>query len=117
MSAVLVSSDMLVSSRLRSTAQQAGVPLTIALSAAGLADQLRGDMRLVIMDLSQPMLNLADAVATVRATAPKAKIIAFGPHVDARLLTSASAAGCDLVLTNGQFHREQAALLAQFCGP
>ncbi len=115
MSAVLVSSDMMVSSRLSNTAQRANVPLTIALSAGDLTSQLSGQTRLVIVDLTQPGLNIVEAVSAVRTIAPAAKILAFGPHVDEELLAEASAAGCDLVLSNGQFHREQESLLMQFC--
>jgi DNA-binding NarL/FixJ family response regulator len=113
-SVVLVSSDMLVSSRLRSTAEQAGVALGIALSSSELASRLRSDTRLVVFDLSQPALKLPEAVAAVRAAAPQAKILAFGPHVEEGLLAAARSAGCDDVLTNGQFHREQSAILASY---
>ena len=114
MGAVLVSSDMTVSSRVRSTAEGLRVPLAIALSPAELTARLDRGVRLVIFDLSQPGLKLAEAIAAIRAAAPSARIIAFGPHVDEALLGSARDAGCDLVLTNGQFHREQRALLAQY---
>lgn len=116
MSAVLVSSDMLVSSRVMSTARQAGVPLAVALSAGDLKERLRDETRLVMLDLAQPGLNVAEVVAVVRSGAPAARIIAFGPHVDEGLLASAQDAGCDVVMSNGQFHREQEAILAKFCG-
>lgn len=107
---------MMVSSRLRSTAQGAGVPLEIVASPADLGARLNSAHRLVIFDLSQPGLDLRGAIAAARSAAPAARIIAFGPHVDEALLASARAAGCDEVLTNGQFHREQGALLAKYCG-
>ncbi|HUE73422.1 MAG TPA: hypothetical protein VMP01_21265 [Pirellulaceae bacterium] len=113
MSAVLVSSDMMVSSRVMSTARQAGVPLAVALSAGDLKERLSGETRLVMLDLSQPGLNVAEVVAAVRSGAPAARIIAFGPHVDEPLLASARDAGCDVVMSNGQFHREQEAIIAR----
>jgi DNA-binding NarL/FixJ family response regulator len=116
MCVVLVSGDMMASSRLCSTAQRVGVSLGIAVSPGDLAGRLSGQTRLVIFDLSQPDLKLADAVAAVRSASPGARIIAFGPHVDEALLAAASSAGCDEVMSNGKFHREQEALLKQFCG-
>jgi hypothetical protein len=52
-------------------------------------------------------------VAAARKVSPEAKIIAFGPHVDEQLLASAAAAGADLVLSRGQFHKQYAELLRQ----
>ncbi len=113
MSAVLLSGDMMVSSRVMSAARQAGVPLAIAQSPADLDERLSGDTRLVMLDLSQPALQLPVAVGAVRAIAPVATILAFGPHVEEQLLAAAREAGCDEVMSNGQFHREQGAILAK----
>lgn len=116
MKVVLLSSDMLVASRLRSTAERAGVTLGIAVNESDLASRLTDDTQLVIFDLSQIGLQLPPAIATVRATAPAARVMAFGPHVEEELLAGAKIAGCDEVLSNGQFHREQAAILAKYAG-
>ena len=112
MSAVLVSGDMMVSSRVMSAARQAGVSLTVALSLADLKDRLGGGARLVMVDLSPAGSMIGDIVAAVRAAASEARIIAFGPHVDEGLLAAARNAGCDVVMSNGEFHREQVAILA-----
>ena len=113
MSAVLMSADMMVSSRVMSAARQAGVPLAIALSPADLNDRLCRGTRLVMVDLSQAGLSVGDVVAVARAGAPQAQIIAFGPHVEEGLLAAAREAGCDFVMSNGQFHREHEAILAR----
>jgi hypothetical protein len=52
-----------------------------------------------------------DAVAGVRAAAPGARIVAFGPHVDEEMLTDARAAGADLVLPRSRFFRDPSAAL------
>lgn len=113
MTAVLVSGDMMVSSRVMSAAKSAGATLAIALSAGDLPERLSDQARLVLVDLSQPGLSPAEVVSTVRQGAPLAKIVAFGPHVEEGLLAAARDAGCDLVMTNGEFHRQQAAILAK----
>jgi len=112
-SVVLISSDMMVSSRVRSTSQAAGAALQIVVSPADLAVKLGEETRLVIVDLSQPQLNLPDVIAAVRESSPAARIVAFGPHVADKLLALARKAGCDEVMTNGEFHREQLALIGR----
>jgi DNA-binding NarL/FixJ family response regulator len=59
----------------------------------------------VIIDLAR----FADAVAAIRAHAPDARIVAFGPHVDDETLRRASDDGADLVLPRSQFFRDPAA--------
>lgn len=117
MSIVLVSSDMQVASRLRGTAERLGKKLSIALSPADLPDRLANQPQLVIFDLTQPELDIAAAVESVRRGACAARTLAFGPHVDENSLASANLAGCDRVVSNGTFHREQAALITQLCPP
>ena len=59
----------------------------------------------VIVDLARH----SDAVAAVRAVAPTSRLVAFGPHVDDRLLERARAEGADVVLPRSQFFRSPAA--------
>jgi len=61
----------------------------------------------VIIDLAR----FADVVAAIRAQAPDARIVAFGPHVDDELLRGAGEAGADVVLARSQFFRDPAAAL------
>jgi CheY-like chemotaxis protein len=116
MSAVLVSADMTAGTKVAIAARAAGVPLAIVQLPEELPARLGDGVRLVILDLSQPGLKAGAAVASVRTGAPRAKIVAFGPHVEEGLLAEAARAGCDLVLTNGQFHRQYATFLAELAG-
>ena len=59
----------------------------------------------VVVDLARH----ADAVAAIRAAAPAARLVAFGPHVDDRLLAAARADGADVVLARSQFFRSPSA--------
>lgn len=63
------------------------------------------DADVVVVDLARH----ADAVAAARAVAPTARLVAFGPHVDDRLLATARADGADVVLPRSQFFRSPAA--------
>ena len=103
------------SSRLAGAATALGAPLAMAPSADSLAAKLTPDCRLVLVDLALPSLNLPAAVAAIRTAAPHAKILAFAAHVDESALAAATAAGCDTVLTRGQFHKQYAELLRTAC--
>lgn len=51
------------------------------------------------------------AVAAVRAAAPTARIVAFGPHVDDAAMAAAHADGADVVLPRSRFFRDVAAAI------
>ena len=58
----------------------------------------------VLVDLARH----ADDVAAVRAAAPAARIVAFGPHVDDEALARARADGADAVLPRSKFFADVA---------
>jgi hypothetical protein len=66
------------------------------------------DADVVIVDLARH----GAAIPAVREAAPHARIVAFGPHVDAELLARAGTQGADLVLPRSQFFRDPAAALS-----
>jgi len=99
------------SSRVVGAAQALGVQVQLVANAAALPEKITADCRLVLVDLSLDGLNLPAAVQAVRSGAPQARIIAYGAHVDEAALADASDAGCDTVLTRGQFHKQYVDLL------
>jgi DNA-binding NarL/FixJ family response regulator len=90
--------DLMDRSKVQSSVE--GVTFARDPAAASAAD-------VVIVDLAQ----FADSVATIRAQAPDARIVAFGPHVDDALLRGAVEAGADAVMARSQFFRDPAATL------
>jgi DNA-binding NarL/FixJ family response regulator len=113
MAAVLfLSSDLMFSSRVVGSAKTLGVAVSLVPDQSGLADKLTADCRLALIDLSLDRLNLPAAVKAIRSASPAARIIAYGPHVDEAALLDAKEAGCDEVLTRGQFHKQYGELLA-----
>jgi hypothetical protein len=56
----------------------------------------------IVVDLARR----ADALAALRANAPTARIIAFGPHVDAARFEAAHRDGADRVLARSRFFRD-----------
>ncbi len=61
----------------------------------------------VVIDLARN----AALVAAVRAAAPDARIVAFGPHVDTEVLAQADRDGADVVLPRSRFFQDPAAAL------
>jgi hypothetical protein len=61
----------------------------------------------VIVDVARH----GDAVSEVRRVAPRARIIAFGPHVDDHRLAAARVSGADVVLPRSRFFRDPLAAL------
>jgi hypothetical protein len=61
----------------------------------------------VVVDLARH----ADAVASVRATLPDARIVGFGPHVDAGLFARATSDGADVAIARSRFFQDPQAVL------
>jgi DNA-binding NarL/FixJ family response regulator len=81
----------------RSKVQSAIGEATFARDPAAAADA-----DIVIVDLAR----FASVVPEIRAHAPRARIVAFGPHVDDELLQRARDAGADAVMPRSQFFRD-----------
>lgn len=113
---VLVSPDLGLASRLQAAAETLGLSLAIAADREHLPACLTPACSLVLLELAVEGLDPAEVVQQVRARAPTARIVAFGPHVHEATLAAAQAAGCDLVLSRGQFHRQYETLLRQCQG-
>lgn len=84
------------------------------MTVAALVSQAESGVDMVILDLTTSRLNVAEAIAQLRALSkPPKSIIAYGPHVQEAALQAAQEAGCDLVLTRGQFNAQMDELLAR----
>ncbi len=116
MSAILLSNELMLSSQVLGAGRAIGLPVVLAASGAALAEKLSPECRLLMVELSLPGIDVAEVVRLRNEHAPQAAIVAFGPHVDEHTLAAAQAAGADLVLSRGQFHRQYAELLRQAAG-
>jgi len=67
------------------------------------------DADVVVIDLGRD----AALVGAVRAAAPDARLVAFGPHVYTEVLDQASRDGADVVLPRSKFFQDPAGALAQ----
>jgi DNA-binding NarL/FixJ family response regulator len=95
-----LTADLLFAARIRGSAPEAST----VQSLGKLLDVVGSGTRLVVVDL-QAREGVA-AVARVREHAPRAKVVAFAPHVAEGLLSAAREAGADRVMVRGAFVRE-----------
>ena len=113
MSLLLFSTDLMTASRVEGAAARAGVEFlsTVGIDHAA-AQTGSGDVTLVLVDLTSASLDVAQLVERIRSVGTDgAAIVAFGPHVQKERLAAAREAGCDEVLTRGQFFAELDAIV------
>lgn len=103
--ALLITTDLACVSAVSGAAARTGTELRTAMGAWAIEEKMTGEPpSLVLVDLSTPGLKLDELLAKLRAALPQARAIAFGPHVHTGLLAAACEAGCDLVISRGEFH-------------
>lgn len=100
----LISSDLMFPSRVMSAAQQQGCAATLVRDATHLQDLLAaGVPAQVFFDLNTPSVPLPEAMQQLQTQASSPRVVAYASHVHEPLLEAAREAGCDLVLSRGQF--------------
>ncbi len=116
LSTVLLSGDLIFSSRASGAAARCDSQLvTVASAEAACQACASGEVSLVLVDLTMRGLDVRALVDQLRAASPgKVAIVAYGPHVQEAALGAAREAGCDEVLSRGQVDREIDAILARF---
>jgi CheY-like chemotaxis protein len=114
---LLLSDDLIFTSRITGAARALGLQLKAARSAEMLLEMAaRHTPRCVIVDLTNPGLVLTDLIRGLGVPLPR--VVAYGSHVDTESLRAARAAGCDPVLPRSKFVEElPTALPDWFAGP
>jgi CheY-like chemotaxis protein len=105
---LLLSDDLLFTSRITATARDLGLALKPARSAEGLRALARQQTpSCIILDLSNPGLILDELIRGLREECmPMPRLVAYGSHVDTATLRAAREAGCDVVLPRSKFVEE-----------
>ncbi len=117
MNTLLLSDDLIFTSRVTGTGTGVGVAVRVAKSPGTLLNLARQQPPgCVILDLSNPGLNIAEFVAALKTLDPPPTVVAYGSHVDAATLNAARAAGCDHVMPRSQFVEELPKQLAAWAG-
>ena len=98
--------DLLFSSKIRTTAKQAGVELAFARTPAEILTQARAlKPGLIIFDLNAPKIDSINTVHALRQDPELATIptMGFVSHVDTRTIVAARDAGVDEVMARSAF--------------
>jgi DNA-binding NarL/FixJ family response regulator len=105
---LVLSDDLIFSSRILGTGSAHGLNLRTAKNAAALVELARKyQPRGVFIDLHNPGLVLPDLLLALGEVCPgRPRLIAYGSHVDAPTLRAARLAGCDVVLPRSKFVEE-----------
>jgi DNA-binding NarL/FixJ family response regulator len=99
---------MIFTSRITGTGKDLGHTIKPARSPEALLALAREQTpRFVIIDLSNPGLNIAELLAGLKAAClPMPYVVAYGSHVDTATLRTAREAGCDIVWPRSKFVEE-----------
>jgi DNA-binding response OmpR family regulator len=115
MSVVLLSTDLAVQSRVEGAVLSQGKQLRVAARASQVAEICRAaPAEIVIVDLATSATEVSELMTHLRdGKSAVAEVVAFGPHVHEQKLAAAREAGCDVVLSRGQFFSQLANLLSR----
>lgn len=119
MTVLLLSTDLLFASRVSQAARDAEIDLRLVAGTDAALQHVTGEFapHLVILDLSAADCDVQRIVTAVRHAPVPARVIAYASHVLGPVLQRARQAGCDQVLTRGQFAHRLEQLLKNGCGP
>lgn len=116
MSGLLLSDDLIFTSRILATARAQGLAMAAAKTPlAFLAAAKDAPPTGVILDLHNPTLELSALLVELNAIGP-VRVTAYGSHVDAERLKAARQAGVDLVLPRSAFVEKLESDLAVWLG-
>jgi CheY-like chemotaxis protein len=115
MTVVLLSGDLAVLSRVEGAATRLGQAVRSASGESAAMELCEAeDAKTVIVDLSMPSLDVASLVTQLKSIeGSNIRVVAFGPHVHEQRLAAAREAGCDLVVSRGQFFSQLESILRE----
>jgi DNA-binding NarL/FixJ family response regulator len=108
MSLLILTADLMFTSRAQMAARSVGKEAFVAMSVHKAVEQLAAnDITTACVDLSAPGVDAAATLTALREASrlQPLRTIAYAPHVHEAKLAAAQAAGYDTVLTRGQFDR------------
>lgn len=116
---LLLSRDLIFTSKITGTARALGHQVLVAGNAAlaaAMIEQWRP--KVVFVDLTAGDLVSVPALLAFRqAAGASTPFVAYGPHVEVAALEAARAAGCAEVLVRSKFTAELPALIERYLGP
>ncbi len=108
--------DLMFTSKIKTTANQLGVTVAFARSAAGaLAEMKKATPSLVILDLNNPRIDPLGIIAAMKQDPALASIrtVGYASHVQVDVINAARAAGVHDVMARSAFTQNLPAILTQ----
>ena len=112
---LVVATNLFFLPRIQNIAAPSGCETRQVMSVDRLNEEMSdGETALVLVDLEADPDFWGEAVSTILARGEsRPQIVGYGGHTNTVMLQKAEEAGCDLVLTKGQFSRDLAKLIAE----
>jgi CheY-like chemotaxis protein len=118
MSTILLSNDLMFTSRIVGTGRDLGIPVVPVRSSSALLDLARRQPpTCVIVDLANAGLNIGELIGGLHNLPLPPRVVAYGSHVDTASLQAARSAGCDVVLPRSKFVEELPTALHGWSAP
>lgn len=102
----------MAASMLEGPVRSASAELQVASPAGAAAAAQAKSPALVIVDLGSPIADVAGLLQSIRDAHSNARLVAFGPHVHREKLQQAQDAGCDRVMSRGEFFSKAVDVIA-----
>lgn len=112
---LVLSDDLLDSSRVGGHARAAGLEVLTCRDSAGLLAAVTRGPTLAVLDLHNPTLDVVAVVPALKAAG--CRVVGYGSHVDAARLRAARQAGSDEVLPRSAFFDGLEGRLREWAGP
>ncbi len=115
---LVIATNLFFLPRIQNVAAPSGCETRQVMDVEGLNEELDGGTPvLVLVDLEAEPDFWEEAVKIVLTLgAGRPQIVGYGGHTNVPMLQRAETAGCDLVLTKGQFSRDLGKLIAKAAG-
>jgi DNA-binding NarL/FixJ family response regulator len=111
---VLLTGDITVISHVEGTAKMWNVPVRAFSSAAqAFLHCSIAKPQLLIIDLATAEFDVKKLIESLQLNESVPRVVAFGPHVHEEKLAAARAAGCDEVVSRGQFFAQMQSILSR----
>jgi hypothetical protein len=113
---VVLNRDLMFGSRIDSAARSLGFEPRFVRDLPALAAALAAPGRppvLAVIDMNAP-LDWGAVAALVADFAGRVPVLGFGPHVDVEGRRAAKGAGLSRIVSNGEFHRDTAGIIARY---
>ena len=115
---LVIATNLFFLPRIQNIAAPSGCETRQVMTVDRLNEEMaEGETVLVLVDLEADADFWGEAVGTVLAIGEaRPQVVGYGGHTNTAMLQKAEEAGCDLVLTKGQFSRDLAKLITEASG-